>query len=61
MKKKLAVLLGVLVLSSVGFSAAKKAPASGSSLESCLSSCKCCTTKIRQLFKNGCCNRSKNS
>ena len=37
MKKKLAVLLGVLVLSSVGFSAAKKAPASGSSLESSLS------------------------
>ena len=38
MKKKLAVLLGVLVLSSVAFSApAKKAPAGGSSLESSLS------------------------
>ena len=37
MKKKLAVLLGVLVLSSVGFSAAKKAPAGESSLESSLS------------------------
>ena len=48
MKKKLAVLLGVLVLSSVGFSAAKKAPASGSSLESSLSNLEAQLQKLEQ-------------
>ena len=49
MKKKLAVLLGVLVLSSVGFSAAKKAPASGSSLESSLSNLEAQLQKLEQM------------
>ncbi len=50
MKKKLAVLLGVLVLSSVGFSAAKKAPASGSSLESSLSNLEAQLQKLEQMI-----------
>ena len=49
MKKKLAVLLGVLVLSSVGFSAAKKAPASGSSLESSLSNLEAQLQRLEQM------------
>ena len=52
MKKKLAVLLGVLVLSSVGFSAAKKAPASGSSLESSLSNLEAQLQKLEQMEEN---------
>jgi len=50
MKKKLAVLLGVLVLSSVAFSApAKKAPAGGSSLESSLSSLEAQLQRLEQM------------
>lgn len=52
MKKKLAVLLGVLVLSSVGFSAAKKTPASGSSLESSLSNLEAQLQKLEQMEEN---------
>ena len=52
MKKKLAVLLGVLVLISVGFSAAKKAPASGSSLESSLSNLEAQLKKLEQMEEN---------
>ena len=52
MKKKLAVLLGVLVLSSVGFSAAKKVPASGSSLESSLSNLEAQLQKLEQMEEN---------
>jgi len=52
MKKKLAVLLGVLVLSSVGCSAAKKAPASGSSLESSLSNLEAQLQKLEQMEEN---------
>ena len=52
MKKKLVVLLGVLVLSSVGFSAAKKAPASGSSLESSLSNLEAQLQKLEQMEEN---------
>ena len=52
MKKKLAVLLGVLVLSSVGFSAAKKAPAGGSSLESSLSNLEAQLQKLEQMEEN---------
>ena len=52
MKKKLAVLLGVLVLSSVGFSAAKKAPASGSSLESSLSNLEAQLKTLEQMEEN---------
>lgn len=52
MKKKLAVLLGVLVLSSVGFSAAKKAPAGGSSLESNLSNLEAQLKKLEQMEEN---------
>ena len=53
MKKKLAVLLGVLVLSSVAFSApAKKAPASGSSLESSLSNLEAQLQKLEQMEEN---------
>jgi len=37
MKKKLAVLLGVLVLSSVSFAAPKTAPAGGAAIENSLS------------------------
>ena len=50
MKKKLAVLLGVLVLSSVAFSApAKKAPASKPSLESSLSSLEAQLQRLEQM------------
>ena len=50
MKKKLTVLLGVLVLSSVAFSApAKKAPASKPSLESSLSSLEAQLQKLEQM------------
>ena len=50
MKKKLVVLLGVLVLSSVAFSApAKKAPASKPSLESSLSSLEAQLQKLEQM------------
>ena len=52
MKKKLAVLLGVLVLSSVGFSAAKKAPAGESSLESSLSNLEAQLKKLEQMEEN---------
>ena len=53
MKKKLAVLLGVLVLSSVAFSAtAKKAPAGGSSLESNLSNLEAQLQKLEQMEEN---------
>ena len=53
MKKKLAVLLGVLVLSSVVFSApAKKAPAGGSSLESSLSNLEAQLQKLEQMEEN---------
>ncbi len=53
MKKKLAVLLGVLVLSSVAFSAtAKKAPAGGSSLESSLSNLEAQLQKLEQMEEN---------
>ena len=48
MKKKLAVLLGVLVLSSVAFSA----PASGSSLESSLSNLEAQLQKLEQMEEN---------
>ena len=65
MKKKLAVLLGVLVLSSVSFAAPKPA-AGGSSIENSLnnlenqlnkiqrtrSSSKCSISKIRKLYSN---------
>ena len=50
MKKKLAVLLGVLVLSSVAFSEpAKKAPASKPSLESSLSSLEAQLQRLEQM------------
>ena len=52
MKKKLAVLLGVLVLSSVAFSAAKKAPAGESSLESSLSNLEAQLKKLEQMEEN---------
>lgn len=53
MKKKLAVLLGVLVLSSVAFSApAKKAPVGGSSLESSLSNLEAQLQKLEQMEEN---------
>ena len=53
MKKKLAVLLGVLVLSSVAFSApAKKEPAGGSSLESSLSNLEAQLQKLEQMEEN---------
>ena len=53
MKKKLAVLLGVLVLSSVAFSApAKKAPAGGSPLESSLSNLEAQLQKLEQMEEN---------
>ena len=53
MKKKLVVLLGVLVLSSVAFSApAKKAPASKPSLESSLSSLEAQLQKLEQMEEN---------
>lgn len=52
MKKKLAVLLGVLVLSSVAFSAPAKKPAGGSSLESSLSNLEAQLQKLEQMEEN---------
>ena len=49
MKKKLAVLLGVLVLSSVSFAAPKTAPAGGAAIENSLSNLENQLDRLQQL------------
>ena len=49
MKKKLAVLLGVLVLSSVSFAAPKTAPARGAAIENSLSNLENQLDRLQQL------------